>query len=237
MSERKKQVLMVIDSREKDVEFIEYLKKFGTMLTEDTFEVGDIAVPGKINFAIEHKSVDDLAKSLADGRLWKQIKDMVDISRIEGQEMEPILLLVGDVWRLWKQRGYDIWQIAALLNSIQFAWGVQIMYAHNNLFAAIRLVSLARKYQSTDDTKKEHPMRFGKKRAMSSMETALYVLEGFPGVSAVRAKRILERYNTLGEALDAMKNGSIDEIEKIGPATAKEVKNVFSYGVKTDGGS
>ena len=226
---------MIIDSREKDQELIGYLEKFGAHLHRDTFEIGDIGILGKISFAIEHKSVDDLAKSLADGRLFKQIKDMVDMARVEGDNLQPVMLLIGDVWKLWKIRGYDMWQIAALLNSIQFAWGVQIMYAHNNMFAAVRLISLARKYQLTDEKKKEHPMRFGAKRKMKPIDEARYVLEGFPGISVVRARKILEHYKTLGEALNAMQNGTISEVDGIGVKTTEEVKGVFNYGVEDVG--
>lgn len=235
MAGKKKPVVMIIDSREKDQELIDYLERFGAVLNRDTFEIGDIGILGRTSFAIEHKSVDDLAKSLADGRLFKQIKDMVDMSRIEGTDLQPVILLVGDIWRLWKIRGYDMWQIAALLNSIQFAWGVQIIYAHNNLFAAVRLISLARRYQLTDAKKKEHPMRFGAKRKMSSEDEARYILEGFPGISAVRARRILEHYKTLGEALNAMREGTITEVDGIGVKITAEVKGVFGYGVENDG--
>ena len=235
MAGKKKPVVMIIDSREKDQELIGYLERFGAILNRDTFEIGDIGILGRTSFAIEHKSVDDLAKSLADGRLFKQIKDMVDMSRIEGTELQPVILLVGDIWKLWKIRGYDMWQIAALLNSIQFAWGVQIIYAHNNLFAAVRLISLARKYQLTDDKKKEHPMRFGAKRKMKPIDEARYVLEGFPGISAVRARKILEHYKTLGEALNAMQNGTITEVDGIGVKITEEIKGVFNYGVDEDG--
>jgi len=227
---------MIIDSREKDQEFMGYLEKFGAHLHRDTFEIGDIGILGRKNFAIEHKSVDDFAKSLADGRLFKQIKDMTDMARIEGTELEPFLLLIGDVWKLWKIRGFDMWQIAGLLNSIQFDWGMQIMTAHNNMFAAVRLISLARKYQVAEGKKKEHPMRFGAKSKMKPKDEALYVLEGFPGISVVRARKILEHYKTLGEALDAMRSGTITDVDKIGVKTAAEVAKIFSYGVGGDEG-
>ena len=234
MAVKKRPVAMIIDSREKDHELLDYLEKFGAILNRDTFEIGDIGILGRMSFAIEHKSVDDLAKSLADGRLFEQIKNLVDLARIEGEDLQPVILLVGDIWKLWKIRGYDIWQIAALLNAIQFSWGVQIIYAHNNLFAAIRLISLARKYQSEAE-KKEHPMRHGKKRGMSKEEMARYILEGFSGISATRASLILKRYGTLNIALDAMRAGTILEIDGIGSKTAEEVKKVFDYGVEGDG--
>jgi len=234
-------VPILLDNREKDQELIDYLKRFGGYLNIDNFEMGDIGILGKVNFAIEHKSVNDLAKSLSDGRLFEQIKQLVDASRIEGQEMQPVLLLVGDIWKLWKIMDYNEFQIAGLLNSIElpppFGWGVPIMFAHNNRFAAIRLISLARKNQSTDEDKKEHPMRFAVRKKMSETEEALYVLQGFPGIKAIRAKSILEYYGTLGAALAAMELGTINDVPGIGEGISKTVKNVFSYGVDGDGGS
>lgn len=234
-------VVMLVDAREKDQEFLDYLKRFGVHIQTDMFEVGDIGIAGRRNFIIEHKSVEDLAQSLVDKRLFKQIKNMVEMAQMEEQELEPVLLLVGDVWKLWKIREYSVWQIAAILNSIQFGWGVKIMYAHNNMFAAARLVALARKYQIGEDTKKEHPMRFGTKSKMTEEELARYVLEGFPGISAVRAKNLLLYYGTLGKTIEAMRDGSISEMEivgakKIGKKTSETIKNVFDYGVEVDGG-
>ena len=156
---KQKGVSLLFDNREKDEELIDYLKRFGGHLHVDSFDIGDIGILGRVNFAIEHKSVSDLGGSLSSGRLFEQIKQLVDASRIEGQEMQPVLLLVGDIWKLWKMYGYNEWQIAGLLNTIQFDWKVPILYAHNNRFAAIRIISLARKYQGPEKDAKEHPMR------------------------------------------------------------------------------
>jgi len=224
-----KPVVISIDNREKDAEFIGYLKRFGALLDEGFFEIGDLGIIGDVNYAFEHKSVNDLANSLKSGRLFRQIRDLVVNSEQEGQEYQPVLLLVGDVWRLWKQRGYNDWQIGALLNSIQFGWGVPIMYAHNNRFAAIRLITLARRYQHKRDKKKIHPMRFGKKKEMSSQEEALYIVEGFPDISGVRARKILFHYGSLASTIEAMQSGNIAEVKGIGPKIAERVKKVFEY--------
>jgi Fanconi anemia group M protein len=185
--------------------------------------------------------VNDLASSLSDGRLFEQIKQLVDAASVEGQEMQPVLLLVGDLWKLWKILNYNEFQIAGLLNSIQmpppFGWGVPIMYAHNNRFAAIRVISLARKNLKDKDDKTEHPMRHAVRKKMSKEEEALYVLQGFPGIKAIRARNILEHYGTLSEALKAMEEGSIQEVSGIGDGIAKAVQNIFSYGVGGDGKS
>jgi ERCC4-type nuclease len=234
---KQKGVSLLFDNREKDKELIDYLKRFGGHLHIGNFDIGDIGILGRVNFAIEHKSVSDLAGSLSSGRLFEQIKQLVDASRIEGQEMQPVLLLVGDIWKLWKLMGYNEWQIAGLLNTIQFEWKVPILYAHKNRFAAIRLISLARKYQGPEKDKKEHPMRHAVRKKMSKTDEALYVLQGFPGVKGVRAKKILDHYGNLGDALIAMEKGSIHDVSGIGKGIAGAVQVVFSYGVDGDGES
>jgi ERCC4-type nuclease len=234
---KQKGVTLLFDNREKDKELIDYLKRFGAHLDIGNFDIGDIGVVGRTSFAVEHKSVNDLAKSLSEGRLFEQIKQLVDASKIEGQEMQPVLLLVGDIWKLWKILNYNEWNIAGLLNTIQFDWKVPILYAHNNRFAAIRMVSLARKYQGPEKDKKEHPMRHAVRKKMSKTEEALYVLQGFPTIKAIRARNILQHYGTLGEALIAMEKGTIHEVSGIGKGIADAVQIVFSYGDDGDGES
>lgn len=234
----KKPVVMLWDTREKDDELKGYLQKLGAYLNEQYLEIGDIVIPGsKRTFVIEHKSVSDFGNSIRDGRLFKQIKDMVDNSIIEGQEYQPVLLLVGHVSKLWKVNKFSEWQIAALENTIQMDWGVPIMKAHNNYYASVKLISLARKHQLPSDKKKTYPLRFGAKKKMSKEEEALYVLEGFPGISCGRSKTILEEYGTLGDALNAMRDGDIKEIHGIKDKIADAVQAVFLYGDDEDGKS
>lgn len=221
-------VIISVDSREKDTEFLEYLEKYGALFDEGFFEIGDLGIKGEVNFVIEHKSVEDLGVSLANGRLFKQIRELVINA---GEEYQPILLVVGDIWKLWKIRGYSPWQIAAVLNAIQFSWGVTIMYAHNNMFAALRLIALAKKYQNPDKDKKPHPMRFLSKKPVSAKDAVLYILEGFPGISAVRARKILAHYKTLDAVICAMRDGSINEIAGIGKKITENVQKVFDYNI------
>ena len=64
MAGKKKGVTLLFDNREKDEELKKYLERFGAYLHVGNFEIGDIGVAGRVNFAIEHKSVNDLASSL-----------------------------------------------------------------------------------------------------------------------------------------------------------------------------
>jgi len=231
----KKSVVIYVDTREKNEEFIDYLQRFGAVVERKYFEVGDISIPGnEIGYGIEHKSIMDLGGSLASDRLWKQIKDLADNSRIEGQEYVPCLLLVGEEWRLWKQRNFTDFQIAGVLNALEMpppiGFGITVIRAHNDRFAAIRLVNLAKKVQLEKEGSGEHPLRTAAKRGISERTEALYILEGFPAISAVRASRILAKYGTVETSLEAMRKGEIIEVEGIGEKIAEVVKQTFKYG-------
>lgn len=226
MTEEDRPVIISIDSREKDKEFIEYLTRYGAFLDEGFFEIGDLGIKGDTNFVIEHKSVNDFGTSLQQGRLFRQVRDMVINA---GDEYQPILLLVGDIWKLWKIRGYSSWQIAAAINAIQFGMGVPVLMAHNNMFAAMRLVLLAKKYQNPKKESKPHPMRFLSRTSMTEEEEVLYVLEGFPGISAIRARKLLNHYKTLSDTLVAMQTGRISEVKGFGEKISKNIMDVFKY--------
>ena len=234
---KQKPVIIILDSREKDEEFIEYLKRFGAKITVMELPVGDIHIPGRLPIVMEHKGINDLGSSISDGRLFKQIKDLVDGSDDE-LPYQPMYLLIGEAWRLWKTRGFNEWEIAPLLNSIiappPLGWGIPCIEAHNNRFAAERGIALARKNQS-EHSDKVYPVRYGKKRKMSNREQALFILEGFPSISAVRSNLILDTYGTVDEALKAMKDGTITDLSGISTITANKIKESFSFRSDEDG--
>lgn len=224
-------VIISIDTRERDDEFIAYLKRYGAVLDEGYFEIGDLGIEGETNFVIEHKSVDDFGTSLQNGRLFKQLRDMIINA---GEGFQPVLLLIGDIWKLWKIRGFNAWQIAAAINAIEFGMGIPVMMAHNNMFGALRLVLLAKKYQNPKKDKKPHPMRYLSRKGITDMEEVLYVIEGFPGIGPARARKLLEHYKTLPEVLLALHSGAIKELKGFDVKIAESVKKVFDYGYETE---
>lgn len=223
-------VVITLDKREKDKEFIDYLKRFGAIIDWAMLPVGDIGIYGEDKcYGIERKSINDFGNSLSSGRLFEQIKALVENSTLGEVQYIPCLLLVGYEYKLWKGRGFTDKQIAGVENAIQFKWGVRMIKAHNNRYAALRIIGLARDVQLPKEAKM-HPMRYATRKKMSQEEEARYVLEGFPAISAVRGKMILDHYGTVDASLSAMKVGTINEIPGIGDKIAQAVQNVFSYG-------
>lgn len=224
-------VVITLDKREKDKEFIDYLKRFGAIIDWAMLPVGDIGIYGDNKcYGIERKSISDFGNSLSSGRLFEQIKALVENSTLGEVPYIPCLLLVGYEYKLWKgKRGFTDAQIAGVENAIQFKWGVNIIHAHNNRFAALRLLGMAREVQLPKENKL-HPLRYATRKKMSQEEEARYIIEGFPAMGPVRAKTVLDHYGTVDASLSAMKGGTINEIPGIGDKIAEAVKVVFKYG-------
>jgi ERCC4-type nuclease len=232
-----KKPIIVLDDREKDDEFAQYLLQFGAKVEIQHLPVGDVFIQGEeLSLLMEHKSVSDFGNSISDDRIFKQIKELIDASTLEGQEYFPAYLLIGDLWQLWKKRGFTMFQISGIINAIQlpppFGFGLPVIRPHNNMFAAVMLCGMARKLQG-DREVKPRAIRGGLKDPSPTMQ-ALYILEGFPGIRAVRARDILNQYKILGKALDAMKNKEITEIPGIGEKISERVAAVFDYGIDED---
>lgn len=232
MSEK---VVITLDTREKDEKFLGYLRRFGAIVDKQQLPIGDLAIFGKDrSYVIERKTINDFGNSIADGRLFEQTKVLVENSEMGEFSYVPCLLIIGYQHTLWKRRGFNDAQIAGIENALQFKWNVKLMFAHNNRYAALKVINLARDVQLEKESK-VHSMRHIKRKDLSPEEEALYVLQGFPAISGVRAKNILDQYGTLDKSLDAMRNGEIKEINGLGDKIAETVAKVFTYGVDEGG--
>lgn len=229
-----KKVVVTLDTREKDNEFINYLQRFGAIVEYRTMPVGDVGIFGaEKSYVIERKTVDDLGNSIRDGRIWDQIKVLVENAELGEQPYIPCYLVIGYMYKLWKNRGFSEKQISKIENAIQFGWNVKLIKSHNNRYAAERIVGLAESIQLPKDSKL-YPLRHVKRKGMTPAEEARYVIEGFPALGPARAHEILKYYGTVDKALEAMEKGAINEISGIGNGIAEAVKKVFGYGVDLD---
>ena len=68
--------VIVIDSREKNIDIREYLLKQNLNVTVDKLDTGDIMILGSENFLIERKTEMDFIGSLTSGRLFTQMRNL-----------------------------------------------------------------------------------------------------------------------------------------------------------------
>lgn len=218
--------VVVIDSKEKNMEIFNFLAKNDVKVEIAPLDVGDILIMGISNFLIERKTESDFASSLVDGRLFKQMRELVENSETSG--FTPILLFVGDRWKLWKFRNFRPFQIAGALNAIQFKFGIQIIDERTDSAAAMRILNLVKMFDPEEiKPDKVYPIRTISKKGFSEIEYTRGILEGFPGISSTLSTRWVGKFGSLKECLKAIDTEKVLEIDRFGKKRLEKIKEVY----------
>lgn len=229
--------------------FLEYLKKKDIPFRIEKLDVGDILLPS--GYAIERKTVQDFCRSLfgtQDGRL--RLKEQIE-ALVTTYE-KPILLLEGGLSvrtdpvnkviyvpvrryrvsrRLWHVTEEEIRihpnQFEGALREIEEK-GVQVIKSFNAEHGARILMSLlidARK-EAIEKKRKSYPIVRSKPKLKNIQNRQLFFLSGLPGISVVRARKILKIYKTPFNAISKVKRWDVD-VEGIGQKTLDQVLKVL----------
>ena len=217
--------VVVIDSREKNNEIFEFLSKNKIHPEKDALDVGDIMILGKVNFLIERKTDSDFISSLISARLYQQMRNLAYNAVIMG--FVPVLLFIGEKWKMWKFRKIRPAQIHGAFNTIQFKFGIHIIEEKNEEAAAFKLLNLIKMFDPENVVKKIYPIRTISKKNLSTAEYSRGILEGFPGISAIRAKRWFEKYGTLKKCMESIDNGDLVNIDGFGKKMYDAIKEVY----------
>jgi len=169
---REKNSLLISDliSRNIEVEF--------QQLPVADFLVGDLA--------IERKTVPDFISSMLNKRLERQLEELQQYS-------SRLLMLEGiEEHSLYTDslEGVNANAIRGFILSILLKYNVPILFTKNSEDSARFLHILLKK------SDKEHSLR-AKKKTLDSKEQLQFILEGFPGIGPLTARKLLEKYKTL----------------------------------------
>jgi len=219
------EIRVIVDTREKNETIYEFLLKQGVNVNRDNLDVGDILIVGARNFLIERKAGSDFVSSLVSGRLFEQLRNLVDEANIKNYE--PILLLIGKQWKMWRYRKISPFQIAGVLNSIQFKYGVQVISAETENFAAIRVYNLVKMFDTDEKKEVVRPVRIISKKSFSDDDYVRAILEGFPGIGGGRAKAWYDEFGSLKNCLKAIDTGEITKIRGINDKILEALRRVY----------
>lgn len=217
---------MYVDDREKSSEVPELLKFMGVTVIFKKLYVGDYMVSDDI--IIERKRVDDLVKSVFDGRFFNQI------GKLSKEVQKPLLIIEGDL-KLIKLMT-DKWKaIQGALLTAFLKFNVQFFYTHSPKETAEVIKHLAEKV-----SKVEGKQYFAKVATLSKPKTTsdisewqIFVLQSFPYVGPKTAIRLLEKFKTLR----AVFNASITElarVEGLNEARALRIIQILTTPFKKD---
>jgi len=193
-----KGIKIVVDHREYRSKVVRNLTANGTYVEPQQLDVGDYVISSRIG--VERKNVDDFLESLIGGKLFRQIAQLRDAYP------RPVLILEGE--NLLTKRNISHKAIFGSLASINVDFGVPVITTKDSGETADLLQVMAKREQKDD--KKTVALR-EEKTSMSLRERQQFVIEGFPNVSVVLAKRLLDHFGSIRE----ITNASEEELMKV----------------------
>ncbi len=232
--------------------FLEFIGRHKIDYKVQKLDVGDIILPNE--YAIERKSVRDFLNSLKgskDGRarLMEQMRELVSTYS------HPILLIEGglsvrlDVQdkaiyipirkKKIRKRIYSVIEERigvhpnAFLGAIKSIenLGIRVVKSYDSLHGAqllwdLYLEAKEKSKRESKDELREYAIIRQKPKLRGLREQQIFFLCGLPGISYVRAVRILRTYKTPYNAIMKVRRWDID-VEGIGEATLNKVEKIL----------
>jgi len=196
--------VVIADYREKSSMIFSELASLGIETIVKELKVADYLVAG---VAIERKTVFDFISSMKNQRLIKQLQEL-------GQYESRILIIEGiEEQELYSNEpveeefGMHPNSVRGFLLSILLNYKTPIIFTKNSEDTAKFISVLARKKP------REIPLNVTKK-FLNQKEQSQYILEGFPGIGPKTARKLLKKFRTIKDILNAPEEELKKEIGK-----------------------
>ncbi|MFX1478350.1 MAG: DEAD/DEAH box helicase [Promethearchaeota archaeon] len=210
---------IVCDNRETASSVVRNLSLMGVNLRLEQLSVADYVISDRVG--IERKNAQDFTDSIKDGRLFKELKYLID------EYERAILVLEEDIFENTTLNENAIY---GAISSIILNLGVTIYKTKDAKETAVFLYQLAKKEQT--ESNKSLKLRFDK-APIETSRLLEYIIAGIPGVNALRAKNLLNEFKTLQNIFSA-DIPDLTKIENIGKKIAQEIYKIGRYKYKND---
>lgn len=190
---------LVADNREKNSLVISELIKNNVSVELKHLEIADFLIN---NIAIERKTISDFLNSMINKRLFSQLENLKQFEKyfliIEGLEEQE---LYND-----ENKGISGNAIRGFLLSIILEYQVPIIFTKNYEDTAKFLIVLLKKQNKTTEISLNP-----KRKTKNIDEQKQFILEGFPGIGPKSAKKLLNKFKSIKNII----NASEDELKDI----------------------
>lgn len=210
-------MLIKVDDRERASGVIDALEKERNVEVEVArLRTGDYCIGDM--WCVERKTLRDLALSIVDGRLFKQIYQLIE------SDYSPVLLLEGNSGMM-REVGVSRQAIQGAITKISLFMRVPVIRSFCPEETAALLVNIGRQQQSLLDaasisSKFYLPVR---NKPKGKYRQQLFILQSFPGIGCERARALLSHFGTVEKVLLAT-SGELAEIDGIGKKTAQQIE-------------
>jgi len=201
---------IIIDDRERSQTIHQALIAMeGVSCERQRLAIGDFQVDGR--FLFERKTLPDFAVSIIDGRLFKQM------TRLAMSPLNGVLVLEGSSRDL-KPSGVRREALQGALITTSLILGIPVLRALNDDETARLMVYTARqvRFAATGGLPRSGYRPKGKRKQQ------LHILQSLPGVGPARAARLLARFGSVRNVLNASLENLIT-VEGIGSETARNI--------------
>ena len=194
--ETKEKIKIIIDYREKNSLVASYLIKQGFAIEFMELKVGDYIVKDTI---IERKTISDFISSMINKRLLKQLEEL--------KQFENKLLIIEGISKheIYSDENQKINAnaIRGFLLSIVLKHKIPLIFTKDSEDSAKFMAVLSRK-------KSKEISLNAKKKSLNKKEQMQFILEGFPGIGPLTAKKLLEKFKSIKNII----NASQEELQK-----------------------
>jgi Fanconi anemia group M protein len=209
---QKHQIKIIADHREKNALVASELIKQGFEIEFQQLAVADYLVN---DIALERKTITDFKSSIINKRIMQQLPELK-------QHKKYALILEG-----FNTHSYEgiIHENAfrGFLLTILFNYQVPIIYTHDEADTAKYIALLTKKSEKSDIALRPA------KIVLSKEERLQFILEGFPGVGPVTAKKLLAEYKTLKTILQTNEQ----DLKKLIGTKAKPLIELLNHAYKS----
>lgn len=207
-----------VDTREPK-ELKEKLKKSFEVI-EEQLEVGDIYIP-HVDVYIERKTLHDLFNSAFQGekRLWDQLKALSNLNSL-------VVISTNNKWRVFyfrKQRFLHK-TYPSLLVAITKSFNVPILQIDSDEELVYIIEALCKINEPST-----RPIPKITQKISSDKEIVENILASFPSIGVKLAIRLLKKYGTLNNVIEAIKSNDIEVLKTIGKKAAETVKYYLDF--------
>ncbi|HLD59644.1 MAG TPA: ERCC4 domain-containing protein [Candidatus Bilamarchaeaceae archaeon] len=204
-------VKIFVDTRE-DPEFDNVLKSLGAYVIRKQLEVGDFICSDRV--IVERKTRSDFESSIIDGRLFKQLDNLIEnYSRV-------VVIIEGtsEMERLNKNA------ILGAYSSIIANYGASLFFTKSSEKTMELIYNLA-KYEQFSE--KRVARLFARRKGNTLSQNQQIIVESFPMVGPKLAKNLLTHFGSLENLFKASERELL-EVDGMGKKKAKLVKTILA---------
>jgi DNA excision repair protein ERCC-4 len=224
-------IRIVVDEREKNSQIPSLLKIMGVFVDYEQLKVGDYIVSSET--VIERKTIHDLINSIYDGRLFIQCSDLIN------HYSKPFIIIEGNITDLDNREKMDF-DSKLIVDKIRIAYDtlikialdfrIPILYTPSIYYTAELLIHLA---SNSLKNKDDGPLLKKIKKSNPFYIQQLYILTSLPGIGPKLATRLLEKFHSPNNVL----NASIAELARVpglGNMRAEKIRRLLDTFVSHD---